>query len=67
MAGKDKKRGSVPTVINRPQVDVPYRIPGTGETRRLDVPEIDIMRNIVPGGAGPSREILEDLEREQAA
>ena len=67
MVGKDKKRGSVPTVINRPQVNVPYRIPGTGETRRLDVPEIDIMRNIVPGGAGPSREILEDLEREQAA
>ena len=67
MAGKDKKRGSVPTVINRPQVDVPYRIPGTGRTRRSDVPEIDPMRNIVPGGAGPSREILEDLEREQAA
>lgn len=67
MVGKDKKRGSVPTVINRPQVDVPYRIPGTGRTPRSDIPEIDIMRNIVPGGAGPSREILEDLEREQAA
>ena len=67
MARKDKKRGSVPTVINRPQVDVPYRIPGTGLPPRSPIPEIDPMRNIVPGGAGPSREILEDLEREQAA
>ena len=67
MAGKDKKRGSVPTVTRRRPVIQYQSFPGTGETRRSDVPEIDPMRNIVPGGAGPSREILEDLEREQAA
>jgi len=63
----DKKRTGK-NLINRPSVDVPWRIKKTPSALGK-LPTLDPMRQILPEGVGGaiSKDVLKDIERSQAA